>query len=1346
MVRGGLFSRYFLEDGIRQLEAYQRLDAADVTAFADFVRKQWSKIARMPHPNEGETESEFIHPTLERLGWHRLPQQEPSKGRRDIADELLFLDEETKNKARSRPSAERFRLGVVVVENEARDTRLDRAGSNGEAPSAQLLRYLSRAETQSDGACQWGLLTNGRFWRIYWAHAPSRVEGFVEIELSALVEGMPPPVPSGADELHWLRVFLLLFRKKALAPEGVEGITFLDLALREGRHYEQHVTEKLSSIAFDDVFPNLIATLGKHANPATPADANWRASIREASLIILYRLLFLLYAEDRDLLPVGKAEYAAYGLRELRHEAAEIVDGHKAISESRTIWWGRLKELFKAIAEGDAGMGLPPYNGGLFDDSEFPILATLKLPDGVLARLIDALSREKIDDKRRWINYRDLSVQHLGGIYERLLEREVVANDAGELILRPSIFARRTSGSYYTPDELVRLIIRRAVGPLIAERNAAFVAKAEELKSDKRSKADRIDELRRLDPATAFVSLRVCDPAMGSGHFLVTLVDYLADQISEAIADAPKRVDWAEYRSPLATRIEALRAHIRDAADKNGWVVSDDQLDDRHLIRRIILKRVIYGVDLNPMAVELAKLSLWLHSFTVGAPLSFLDHHLRCGDSLFGEFVRPVEDIAAKEAAMFLAPTVTRARNAAKGMTTVEELTDADIGEVRTSASTFRGVEEATSPLIGFMDFIHAMRWLSPLSKEEQRIRAAILSGTLGDPIEILSGRTEPKGAATPTTAAKALLKKTSELIAERRFFHWEVAFPGVWNDWESNEPSGGFDAVIGNPPWDRMKLQEVEWFAGRVSEIAHAERASDRKKMIGKLKKENPKLSDEFERAAQSAESALKMARRCGAYPLLSRGDVNLYSLFVERATRIVRKDGIVGLLVPSGISADKGASEFFRGISTSGRLGTLFDFENRRHSIGLSPFFPDIDSRIKFCVLVTGGGGRKFAETVCAFFQQDAEVAEKSAFTLTADDFAVVNPNTGTAPFFRSKRDADITLDIYRRLPVLVDRRSDEPKSVWPVRYVTMLHMTNDSDKFRTAAELEKLGAYRVEGQRWQKGNQQWFPLMAGRSIHQFDHRAASVTENPDNLHNPFATVATTAEEHADPAYSPSPQFWVEETDVSWPDSIPCAIGFRDIARPTDERTQISALVPKAACSNKLPLLFPLDEADAPGYDNFGPLLLANLNSLAHDFVVRQKVHGATINLYVLEQLPVIPREAFTRRFGPKTAEQIIREDVLHLTYVSNDMKAFARTQGNRGEPFAWDEEDRLRRRARLDAVFFHLYGLDRDAADYILGTFPIVREHEEAAYGRFRSRDLILGYMAALAAGNPDAKVAG
>ena len=532
MIRGELFTRYFLDDGIREMDHYRRLAPAEAAAFAEAIREHWAHLEQMPHPSEAETEAEFIFPTLSLLGWEHLPQQEPGRGRRDIADALLFVDARAKARARPMPAVERFRLGAVVVENEARDTRLDRGGASHEAPSSQILRYLGRAEAQTGGALRWGLLTNGRLWRLYWAQARARAEGFVEIDLPALVGELPPPVPSGADPQHWLRVFMLLFGRDALIQEGVRAETFLDLALAEGRRYEQQVTEALSRVVFNLVYPELVSAIGHAAPDPQPNDQVWRTEVRDASLRLLFRFLFLLYAEDRDLLPVRHDGYRQYGLQPMRDEAAAIVDGLRTVSDQRTTWWPRLTNLFSAIANGDTDMGLPPYNGGLFDANEAPLLSQIALPDRTLAGLIDALSREA--GSRRWINYRDLSVQHLGSIYERLLEREVSPDENGRLILRPSIFARKTTGSYYTPEELVRLILRRAVGPLLAERRQVFADRAAALASDRRPKAERLRSLSAHDPAESFVRLRVCDPAMGSGHFLVSLVAYLADEVLTA--------------------------------------------------------------------------------------------------------------------------------------------------------------------------------------------------------------------------------------------------------------------------------------------------------------------------------------------------------------------------------------------------------------------------------------------------------------------------------------------------------------------------------------------------------------------------------------------------------------------------------------------------------------------------------------------------------------------------------------------------------------------------------------------------------------------------------------------
>ena len=296
-----------------------------------------------------------------------------------------------------------------------------------------------------------------------------------------------------------------------------------------------------------------------------------------------------------------------------------------------------------------------------------------------------------------------------------------------------------------------------------------------------------------------------------------------------------------------------------------------------------------------------------------------------------------------------------------------------------------------------------------------------------------------------------ATLWHNARTIADREtFLHWEAAFPGVWKQWQDSHPRGGFDAVIGNPPWDRIKLQEVEWFATRAPELARAPTAAARRAAIQELRAQGDPLAADFDDAKGRADSLGRLVRASGHYPLLGGGDINLYSLFVERAMRLVKAEGLVGLLTPSGIYADLTAAKFFKSVSTRGRVAGLYDFENRKI------FFKDVHASFKFCALIFGGAQRQFDATACAFFLHDTKTIADAdrCFPLAPDDFARVNPNTGTAPVFRTRRDADITRDIYARHPVLVDRSDGTEHKTWPVKYVRMFDMTNDSHLFRTAA----------------------------------------------------------------------------------------------------------------------------------------------------------------------------------------------------------------------------------------------------------------------------------------------------
>ena len=528
-----------------------------------------------------------------------------------------------------------------------------------------------------------------------------------------------------------------------------------------------------------------------------------------------------------------------------------------------------------------------------------------------------------------------------------------------------------------------------------------------------------------------------------------------------------------------------------------------------------------------------------------------------------------------------------------------------------------------------------------------------------------------------------------------------------------------------------------------RDEEIAYATTGAKRKALIRQRTKSGDEIALAYQAVRRIAAELREFARVSGDYPLLSGGRTNLYSLFVERAMRLVKPDGIVGLLTPSGIYADMTASRFFKAVSTSGRVGGLFDFENRRLGTDLAPFFPDVDSRFKFCALIFGGEERRFAQTECAFFLHDTAAIHdpNRCFPLAPTDFARVNPNTGTAPVFRTRRDAEITRGIYDRHPVLVDRSCEEEEKVWPVRYMQgLFNMTSDSHLFRTAAQLEADGFYPVKGNRWKKGEALYLPLYQGRMIWHFDHRANSVRVNPESTHNPYLSEPVSEDQHADPSFLPQSQYWVpaEMVESLLPMKETWALGFRDITNPTNERTMIAAVVPWAGYGNTIPLLTSDKSLSVA-------CLVANLSSLSADFVARQKAQGTHMNWYIVEQLPVIAPGDYDRAFGSTTARDLVRDHVLRLTYTAHDIAPFARDLGYHGPPFIWNEEERRHLRARLDALYFLLYGLSRDDAAYILDTFPIVRRHDKAAFGHYRTKAMVLAYFNALAAGDTTTDVA-
>ncbi len=1314
MFKGTLFAQDFLTDSIRDMPDWEDVSSELFDAFRSSLEIQFKKFPTDGTPNEATTESELIWPILEALGWNdSLPQQNLSnKGREEVPDGILFLSSKEKEKALEKTGEfRRYAFATCLVEAKRWDRPLDRRTKGVEdkgTPSSQILNYLSSADRITDRKLKWGILTNGALWRLYWQDAKSRRDDFFEVDLRSALEDKTD---------HQLKVFYLLFGRTGFALHPSKMRTLHARALDIARYYEERVAEDLSGKIFNEVYPALAKAISAAA-PDSPME-----DVRNAALVLLYRLLFVLYAEDRDLLPVHEKRYDDYGLRErVRNDIGRRLAEDDTFSDTRTSYWDHFAGLCRGIDKGDKSIGIPPYNGGLFNSEKHELLETIRLSDTVMVTLVDAMCFAKTEaGDRKYINYRDLSVQQLGSVYERLLEYEITETD-GIIDIRPNIFARKGSGSYYTPENLVDLIIEETLRPLI----------------------DRAYET--ADPADEILKLKICDPAMGSGHFLVSLVDFLSDEVATAI-------ERTSEPSAVIQRVELTREKIFENAREKQWAVKEEHLDDPHIIRRMVLKRCIYGVDKNAMAVELAKVSLWLHTFTVGAPLSFLDHHLKCGDSLFGMSVYDWRnDVELLGGSLLSQPLVREAASAENIMKTIEMLADAEIEEVEQSKSMYGEMMEKVSDLYHFMSFAHALRWMK-LNSKDKGIISAFYTEHFGDPKWIMAGTRPPRKNVRDSERFAEIWAEARELMEEENFLHWQVAFPGVWDRWSSPSFHGGFDAVIGNPPWDRIKLQQVEWFAARRPEIAMKPRASDRKKAIAELEKNDDPLFEDFKKADKRAQMQLSEARRDkkkgGHYPLLGRGDINLYSLFVERAQSLLKTGGMMGLLVPSGIASDKTAAKFFSGVATTGKLKALYDFENRRTRCGLDPFFPDVDSRFKFSAIIISGHSLDKPAS-CAFFLQSPEeiLDPDRCFPLSPEDFARINPNTGTAPIFRTRRDAEITRTVYKNLPVLIDHSGREPIKTWPVKYSTMFHMTNDSDKFRTRQELERNeGAYPIGGNVWDSPSGEWVPLYVGRMIHLYDHRSASVKLNEANLHNAALSGDVTLEEKQNPNFVPTPQYWVNRSEVNEKYDAKYFLAFRDIARATDVRTFVTSLTPFAAFNNKLPIL-----SFQGTSDNSKNYLLANMASISFDFVARTKAHSTSMNWYIVEQLPVVPPETYEAvKFGSRTAGEIVRETVLELTYTAHDMAPFAKDMGYvdaAGEvkpPFIWDEDRRLHLKAKLDALYFILYGItDPGDVDYIYSTFPIVERQEKKLYGEYRTAKLAKHWINALQAGRPDAEI--
>lgn len=1134
----------------------------------------------------------------------------------------------------------------------------------------------------------WGLVFAGDRVRLMRDNASLTRPAWIEADLGAIFR----------DEMFadFAALWLLIHASRF----GAEGAAASDCALERWREAGMRAGTSARERLRVNVEEALMA-LGQGILDANPAirerlDTNQLTMpyLFEQMLRVVYRLIFLGVAEDRDLLHPPATPKAVRDLYSNNYGFAWARDRstrRNAHDHHHDAWEG-VKVTFRALERGEKLLGLPAL-GGLFDRALTPDLDAAQIPNRALLAAAFKLGWLIEDGRRVRINWRDMATEELGSVYEGLLELVPVREDEGRTFsfaggAEARGNARKVSGSYYTPDSLVQCLLDSALDPVLERAEAE-------------------------GGAVAILELNVIDPACGSGHFLL---------------GAARR---------MATRVAQLRNP--DAPDYNAAM-------------RDVVRNCIHGVDRNPMAIELAKVALWIESVEPGKPLGFLDANIQCGDSLLGVFDLKALDEGIPDDAY--KPLTGDDKDTAKYFSKRNK--DEKKGQ---GTLDFIGGGGTLPPakLAAMMDDLRHLPEDSVAQIAEKRRRFAAWEA---DPKRYatkvacdlyIAAFLLPKKGGVPANANSVTVPTTSHLRTRlgggqiyglleaatvnaacyARAFHWPLAFPEVMIG------KGGFDVVLGNPPWEVVQLSEEEYFASRVPEIATMKGAA-RKRAIAALETEHPEVFAQYQADKRNFDAMNEFARAGGRFDLTARGKVNTYGLFAEHFLNLANAKGGGGVIVPTGIATDASTAPFFGQLVLSQRLAGLVDFENSQ------PLFPGVHRSFKFALLTLGSG---VAEAAFAFFLTDPTQLEdvRRRFTLSPAQIAAINPNTKSAPIFRARRDAELTAAIYRRVPVLIDENDGPEGNPWGVEFRQgLFNMTSDSHLFQTAEQLKPEG-WQQDGVEWTRSGMRMVPLFEAKMGDFYDHRAAGYDSRGDE--RGYRVLPDTNEEdHKNPDYEPLPYYWVpyDEFDKAIPKSKSSDwfIGFKLVTSPTNERTFVSYPLPAWGCGNSLPIIFPDQNLQGRGAIAG---LIAQISSLPFDFVARQKAGGVNLNFFYVKQFPVLPPSAYS-----ETDLAFIVPRVLELTYTSHSMAPFARDLGYDGPPFSWDEDRRAQLRAELDAWYALAYGLTRDelryvldpkdvmGADYPSETFRVLQKNEIAKHGEYRTRRLVLAAYDALVAG--------
>lgn len=1126
----------------------------------------------------------------------------------------------------------------------------------------------------------WAIVTNGRELRLVRDNPSLTRPSFLSFDLTAILSG-PGDFPAFA--------FLWRMLHSSRIEAGGSQSSATALSAENSVWEKLHTRSAETGVrALDGLRPGVAAAIEILGTGFIRQNPSIREALQNGSLTVVgyeqellrlaYRFLFLFVAEERDLLhtpdtssAVRKVYRQGYSMFRLKRLAARYAAGSS--DRHHDLYIG-LQYVFKALAHGEPRLGLTAL-GGIFGEDECPHLNEAALTN---ADLLAAIRKLRFIDAGRHlypVNYRDIGSEEIGSLYEGILELVPNYSEGSRQLTLVGAAGnnRKTTGSYYTPSSLVDKQVESALDPLL----------------DRAMKAP--------DPIQAILDLNVIDTSCGSGHFVVAAARRMASRLV-----AVRGVDTspAEYQRAL----------------------------------RDVVRNCIYGVDINPLAVELAKITLWIESVVPGEPLTFLDSHFICGDATLGiDNLKNLEhgipnaaykaltgddkEICQKLAKKNRADLKAMGRDREQGQmhmpTSVGDLASAFAALDAMPEETLADVEAkrakhrellastGTNRLAQAADLFTAA-FLERKTRAENSAFSVPSAGNV--PLRATASPREE----IPTTAnllslltgsiayeppSPEMLAAAAQICRQNRVLHWPLAFPTVFE-------KGGFDCILTNPPWDRIKLQEKEFFAARDLEIANAQNAAIRKRLIENLPESNPALFQSFLDAKRNADVASAFVHESGRYTLSNSGDVNLYSILAEVILHVRRTSGFAGAVLPSGICSDDSNKRLFSAMVNGGILKSFLSFENEER------LFSDVRHSFKFALVTIG---ESTSADFTFFNRQVASLSDdRRHFTLSAEDFALINPNTLTAPIFRSKADAELAKKIYRRVGVLWNETAGNGNP-WGISFRTLFHMSNDSALFLTSQGEETL------------------PLYEAKLIHQFDHRWATYETGEED------TRDVVLDEKRDPSFEIQPRYWVETRHVieKFNGTPPkYLMGWRDVTNASTLRSVIASVIPCCPVGHTMPLFFTACGA------RLDACLLGDWNSLVHDWCARQKIGGLHLTYSYLNQIPTLAPSAYT----PADIDFIVPR-VLELTYTSHSLKGWAEALGYEGEPFVFDPERRAILRAELDARYAKLYGLNEQELRYILDpadvygedypseSFRVLKEKEIAEFGEYRTRRLVL-----------------